>query len=161
MKLTRWSITAGLILVGFACRASTAPKSSTVVGANLVRLTVTPSATEVARGVPMTFHVSLVNEGGSPLTLHFSDSCQINPYIQNEAGQTVLPVGGGWGCATVLTDLTLMPGKGVVRDYVWTGSTEFRSELPLRPLPSGKYFFSAEVPSSEITLRATVPVVLD
>ena len=131
-----------------------------MIGENLVRLTVSSSAGEVVRGAPVTFHVTLTNEGSAPLTLHFTDSCQINPYIQDESGKTVLPYGGTWGCATVLTNLTLDPGAGIDRDYVWTGSTAFRSEMPLRPLPPGKYFFSAEVPANETTLRSTVAVIL-
>jgi hypothetical protein len=157
MKLTRWFAAAVTVL---ACSESTAPKSSTVIGENLVRLTVTSSAGEVLRGTPVTFHVRLVNEGSAPVTLHFRDSCQINPYIQDESGKTVLPDGGRWGCATVVTNLTLTPGTDVVREFVWTGSTEFRSEMPLRPLPMGAYYFSAEVPAEEITLRATVAVIL-
>jgi hypothetical protein len=160
MKLTRWSAVAVTCVIAFACQRATAPESSTVIGENLVRLTVSSSASEVVRGTPVTFHVSLTNEGSAPLTLHFSDSCQINPYIQDESGKTVVPTSGGWGCLTVLTDLTLTPGNEVVRDFVWTGSTTFQSEMPLRPLPAGKYFFSAEVPANETTLRSTIPVNL-
>jgi hypothetical protein len=131
-----------------------------MIGANLVRLSVSSSATEIVRGSPVTLQVRLSNEGASPVTLHFSDSCQINPSIQNSAGQTVLPEGGSRGCATVLTDLTVTPGNDVVREFVWTGSTAFQSEMPLRPLPVGQYFFTAEVPASEGKLKATVPVTV-
>jgi hypothetical protein len=104
--------------------------------------------------------VSLVNEGSEATTLHFGDSCQIIPTIRNAAGEIVVPGGGGWACLTVITHLTLIPGQPVVREFVWTGSTEFRSELPLRPLPPGKYFFTAEVPQGEATLRVTTEVAL-
>ena len=160
MRLAGRAVIAALCIVAFACREATTPNSNSVVGGNLVRLTAASSASEVARGDPVTFHVILTNEGSAPVTLHFSDSCQINPYIQDQSGKTVLPGGGGWACLTVLTDLTLVPGKDISRDYIWTGSTEFRSEMPLRPLPAGKYLFSAEVPANETTLRATVAVTL-
>lgn len=162
MKLGRWfgAAAAGLVIVVLGCQEAVSPKSSTVIGENLVRLTVTPTATEVVRGSPMTFHVSLENEGSTPVVLHFRDSCQINPYIQDQLGKTVLPVGGWWICTGALTTLTVAPGADVSRDFVWTGSTEFRSELLLRSLPPGKYFFSAEVPADEVTLRATIPVTL-
>jgi Intracellular proteinase inhibitor len=160
MKLARWSAAAALVIAVVGCREATSPKSSTVIGANLVRLTVTSSTSEVVRGAPVTFHVSLMNEGATPVVLHFRDSCQINPYIQDQLGKTVLPEGGWWGCAAALTNLTLNPGNDVARDFVWTGSTEFRSEMPLRPLPAGGYYFSAEVPADEVTLRATVSVRL-
>ena len=162
MKLGRWfaAAAAGLVLVVLGCQEAVSPKSSTVIGENLVRLSVTPSASEVARGAPMTFHVSLENQGSTPVVLHFRDSCQINPYIQDRLGKTVLPENGWWICTGALTTLTVAPSSEVVRDFVWTGSTEFRSELLLRSLPPGKYFFSAEVPADEVTLRGTVPVVL-
>jgi intracellular proteinase inhibitor BsuPI len=158
--ICRW-LAAAMVLVALGCRESTAPASSSVIGGNLLRLTVTSSASEVARGMPVTLQVRLANEGASPITLHFNDACQINPYILNSLGKTVLPEGGWRGCAGVLTNLTVTPGTDIVREFVWTGSTAFRSEEPLRPLPTGKYFFSAEVPSNEVTLRATLPVILN
>jgi hypothetical protein len=60
----------------------------------------------------------------------------------------------------VLTQLTLVPGQPVVREYVWTGSTEFQSEMPLLPLSPGKYFFTAKVPANEATLTVTTQITL-
>jgi hypothetical protein len=160
MKLFRWSVAAAVCVAVFGCSEATSPRSSSVLGGNLVRLTVSLSAGEVTRGTPVTLHVKLVNEGGSTVTLHFNDACQVNPYIQDRTGKTVLPNDGGWACAAVLTDLTLQPGRGIDRDYVWTGSTDFSSEMPLRLLPPGRYFFSAEVPANETILRATVELLL-
>jgi hypothetical protein len=108
----------------------------------------------------MTFRVTLLNEGAEAATLHFGDSCQIVPTIRNAGGQIVLPSGGGWACLTVITQLTLLPGEPVIREYVWTGSTAFQSEMPLGPLPPGTYLFTAEVPQGEATLKATTQVTL-
>ena len=143
-----------------ACSDATAPISSTQLGANQVRLTVSASSSEVTRGTPVNLHVTLVNEGMEAVTLHFGDSCQINPYIRNLGGEIVLPGGGAWGCLTVLTSLTLAPQGSVSRDYIWRGSTDFASEMPLRPLPAGRYFFSAKVPAGEMTLSAGIGITL-
>lgn len=160
MNLVRWTAVAGMVVVIGGCGDATAPISNSQIGANQVRLTVSASASEVTRGSPVNLHVTLVNEGTQPVTLHFGDSCQINPYIRNAAGEIVLPGGGAWGCLTVLTSLTLAPQGSVSRDYAWTGSTDFASEMPLRPLPAGVYFFSAKVPAGEMTLSAGVAITL-
>jgi hypothetical protein len=158
MNLIRWTAVAGVVIATGACSEATAPSSSARVGDIL--LTVSSSSAEVVRGSPVTFRVNLVNEGTEAATLHFGDSCQINPTIRNAFGEIVLPEGGAWGCLTVLTQLTLLPGQPVVQEFVWTGSTAFQSEMPLRSLPPGKYFFTAKVPSGETTLSATTPVTL-
>ena len=160
MNLLRWTVVSGMLFVIGACSDATAPLSSTQIGANQVRLTVSASSSEVTRGTPVNLNVTLVNEGTQPVTLHFGDSCQINPYIRNADGTIVLPAGGGWMGMTVLTDLTLGPQESVSRDFVWRGSTDFASEMPLRPLPVGRYFFSAKVPAGEMTLSAGVGITL-
>jgi hypothetical protein len=157
MNLIRWTAVAGALVIA-GCSQATEPNATAKVGA--LRLSVSGSSAEVAPGTPVTFRVSLVNEGSEATTLHFGDSCQIIPTIRNAAGEIVVPGGGGWACLTVSTHLTLIPGQPVVREFVWTGSTEFRSELPLRPLPPGKYFFTAEVPQGDATLRVTTQVAL-
>jgi hypothetical protein len=160
MNLLRGIAVAGMLVVIGGCTDATAPISSTQLGANQVRLTVSASSPEVTRGSPVKLHVTLVNEGTQAVTLHFGDSCQINPYIRNAAGEIVLPGGGAWGCLTVLTSLTLAPFESVSRDFVWAGSSDFVSEMPLRPLPAGMYFFSAKVPAGEVTLSAGVGIAL-
>jgi hypothetical protein len=158
MNLIRWTAVAGLVVATGACGGATGPDAIARLGD--IRLSVSSSSGEVVRGSPVTFRVALVNEGTEAATLHFGDSCQINPYLRNAVGEMVLPTGGGWGCLTVITQLTLLPGQPVVREYVWTGSTSFQSEMPLRFLPPGRYFFTAEVPQGEATLRATTEITL-
>ena len=158
MNLIRWTAVAGMVAASGACGGAIEPDATDEFGD--IRLSVSRSSAEVVRGSPVTFRVDLVNEGTEAATLHFGDSCQINPIIRNSVGEIVLPTGGRWGCATVLTQLTLLPGQPVVREYVWTGSTAFQSEMPLRSLPPGRYFFTAEVPQGEATLRATTEITL-
>jgi hypothetical protein len=161
MNLTRWFAGAAIVVGVGGCGGATAPDSSIVVGENQVRLTISSSASEVNRGTPVTFQVRLSNEGAAPVTLHFRDSCQINPYIRDRFGKILLPANGGWICLGALTELTLSPAEVVARQFVWTGSSAFQSEEPLRSFPAGKYFFSVEIPAAEGMLRATVPVALD
>ena len=167
MNLIRWTAVAGMLVATGACSEAIAPTSSTTVGANLVRLTVSASSTEVVRGSLATVEITLVNEGSEPVTLHFGDSCQILPYLRNGFGKVVIPEVGGWGCLTVLTQLTLLPQQPVVRQYFWIGTAAFLTQRPMFSLPPGprflspgKYFLSAEVPSAEAMLRATTEVTL-
>ncbi len=134
MNLFRWTAIAGILFAIGGCGDATAPISSSQVGANHLRLTVSASASEVTRGSPVNLHITLVNEGTQAVTLHFGDSCQINPYVRNATGEIVLPGGGAWACLTVLTSLTLAPQGSVSRDYVWRGSTDFASEMPRQRL---------------------------
>jgi len=157
MNLIRWTCIAGMVVLTAACSEATEPSSAKV---GVIRLSVSSSSDEVVRGSPVTFRITLVNEGAEAATLHFGDSCQIVPTIRNAWGEVVLPSGGHWGCLTVITHLTLLPGEPVIQEYVWTGSTAFQSEMPLRPLPPGTYFFTAEVPQGQGTLKATTQVVL-
>lgn len=161
MNLSCRSALVALSIGTLGCHDAFAPTSSTEVGPNLVRLTVSASASDVPRGLPTTIRATVANDGSESVTLHFRDSCQINPYVRNAAGEIVLPAGGGWGCAAMLTDLTLPPGKSVTREFIWTGSDSFGTEMPLRSLPAGKYLFSVEVPASEGALRATVGITLE
>jgi intracellular proteinase inhibitor BsuPI len=158
MNLIRWTAVAGIVVATGACSGAIEPDATDRFGA--IRLSVSSSSAEVVRGSPVTLRVDLVNEGSETATLHFGDSCQIIPTIRNASGEIVVPFGGGWACLTVYTKLVLLPGEPVVREFVWTGSTAFQSEMPLRPLPPGKYFFTAEVPQGEATLRATTEVTL-
>jgi hypothetical protein len=158
MKLVGWMAIFAIAVADTGCNNFPEPTAVTQIGANLVRLTVSPSAREVVRGSPVTFTISLVNEGSESLTLHFSDSCQINPLIRNRLGDALLPPGGRWICATVLTQLTLLPGQPVVRTYVWTGGEAFNPREPVPSLPPGNYLFTAEVPAFEGKLSASVQI---
>jgi hypothetical protein len=141
------------LISALGCSSSTEPLSSIDVDGTRISLAATASGSEIVGTSPVTFTVRLVNEGAKSVTLHFNSGCQILPYIRSSIGRLVLP-DGGWGCTGALSQLTLAAGESVVREYVWTGSTDFRSEMPLRPLPSGRYLFSAEVPAQEAMLRS-------
>jgi hypothetical protein len=157
MKLACGFVAAFFVLGAAACEDPAAP-SSVVVEDNVVRLTATASARELVAGTPVTLRVTLTNEGTKSVTLHFNSGCQILPYIRDERGVNVIPE-GGWMCTAALSELTLAPGQAEIQEYIWTGSTAFRSEMPLRPLPPGQYYFAAEVDSREGKLQ-TAPIEL-
>ena len=147
-----------LVLGGATCQDPVAP-SSVRVEDNLIRLTATADRREVVAGTPVTLRIVLTNEGTRAVTLHFNSGCQILPYIRDTRGINVVPDGGGWICTAALSELTLAPGQAETREYKWTGSTAFQSEMPVRPLPPGRYYFAAEVESREGKLR-TEPIEL-
>ncbi len=143
-----------LLSVTTGCQNPTSPASSTIIDGNRVRLTTSASAREVAAGTPVVLRITLTNEGAEAVTLHFRAGCQILPYLRRSRGEFAIPSGGGYICTAALTQLSLAPGESRVREHVWTGSTAFQSEMPLVPLARGRYYFTAEVPADEATLRS-------
>ena len=158
MKLFSASAFSVLVLGTAACQNPAAP-SSTIIDDNLIRLTATASASDVVPGTPVTLRITLTNEGTRSVTLHFNSGCQILPYIRDARGANVIPDGGGYGCTAALTQLTLAPGHSEIREYKWTGSNAFQSEMLLRPMPPGRYYFTAEVEANEAKL-STEPIEL-
>ena len=158
MKFFCGFVLTSLLLGAATCQDPVAP-SSVHVEENLIRLTASAAPREFVAGTPVTLRIALTNEGTRPVTLHFNSGCQILPYIRDARGVHVIPEGGGWMCTTALTELTLAPGRPEIREYKWTGSTAFQSEMPLRPMPPGRYYFTAEVEAGEVKLR-TEPIEL-
>ena len=147
-----------LLLAVASCSNPSSGPSSTIIDNSLIRLTTSASAGVIEAGSPVTLRASLKNEGSEAITLHFGDSCQILPYIRNDRGERVIPAGGGWGCLTVITQLSLAPGQSKVHEYslkkaesglAGTRLVELQFELP-----AGRYFFTAEVPAPGVTLRS-------
>ena len=160
MNLSCRGVAVALLIGTLGCHDPFGASSNTQVGANLVRLTVSASTSEVARGSPVTIHATLTNDGTQAITLHFRDTCQILPYMRNALGEIVLPADGSWGCGAMLTDLTLTPGQSVTQDFVWTGGDSFGTQMPLFFLPTGRYLCTVEVPALEQFLRASVAITL-
>ena len=140
---------AGAVLV--ACGAS--PTGPSQQGP--LRLTASITRTVVPAGETATITFLLENLGSDAVTLHFSDSCQLMPYIASSFGLIVYPAGGSWACATVLTSLTLPAGGTKTVDVqVRAGAA---ASSPYVALGAGDYSASARVPSSEYKLQ-TDPV---
>jgi hypothetical protein len=81
------------------------------------------------------------------------------PFVaERSTGRVVHPAGGSWGCATVLTTLTLVPGEARVDPI--TVST--MSALPeVVKLPAGDYVIYAKMDEAKYHLQsASIPFTL-
>ncbi len=124
-------------------------------------LTLSVTRSAIRGGEPDTITVALANTTNQIVSLHFASGCQLLPYITNDRGSLVLPPGGAWVCTANLSQLDLAAGDRRTSTFVWTGSTEFASEMPLLPLPTGTYSIYATLSAQEVHLAAKpVPVQL-
>ena len=122
-------------------------------------LTVLPVPTFVATPGTAMFSIALKNTGSETVTLNFPSSCQVMPFVaERSTGRVVHPAGGSWGCATVLTTLTLVPGEARVDPI--TVST--MSALPeVVKLPAGDYVIYAKMDEAKYHLQsASIPFTL-
>ena len=122
-----------------------------------LRLTATIDKIQLAPGATAVATFRLENTGSTAVTLDFSSSCQVMPFIAlRPSNQIVHPAGGGWACATVLTQLTLAPNSAHDVQLQVIG----RDARPgLVTLPPGDYAFFARVESTQHALQSA-PVSL-
>lgn len=131
-----------------ACGAS--PASPSEQGPLRLTAAITRSVIPAGETAKITFR--LENLGSDTVTLHFSDGCQLMPYIANAAGQIVYPEGGGWGCTLAITSLTLQPGGAKTVDVQVRAAAQ--ASYPYVALGAGDYSAHAKVPSSEYKLQS-------
>ena len=98
----------GLASILAAC-GTASPTSPSEQGS--LRLTASVNRSVIPAGEVATLTFRLENGASHTVTLNFSDSCQLMPYVASASGSIVYPPGGGWYCATVVTSLTLQPGE--------------------------------------------------
>ena len=122
-----------------------------------VSLSLSVSREVIQAGQLDTITIVLRNTTNRAVTLSFGSGCQLLPYIADARGTVVLPSGGAWMCTAIVTTLTLAPGETRSSILVWTGTTEFASEMPLRSLPPGRYSIWARLPAGQVQLQ-TPPV---
>ncbi len=136
--------------LAFAVACGSSPTSPSLERS--LRLTVSISRSVVPAGETATITYRLQNVGPSAQTLHFSDSCQLLPYISSGYGLIMYPEGGSWMCATAITSLTLAPGD-VKTEQVYVGSAA-QGPYPYVHLGQGDYSAYARVPSSALQLQS-------
>jgi hypothetical protein len=122
-------------------------------------LTITPTPARLGALNTALFFVTLKNTGSETVTLNFPSSCQVMPYVaERSTSKIVHPAGGAWGCATVLTTLTLVPGEARIDPI--TVST--MSALPeVVKLPAGDYVIYAKMDEAKYHLQsASIPFTL-
>jgi hypothetical protein len=106
-----------------------------------LRVSLSPLPTFV--GGASVFAIRLENISDSPVHLTFPSSCRLLPYFTDRAGRAVTPLGGGFACLTVITQLTLNPGVAVIEPYTVRAGTS--PESPYVVLPPGDYTIRGRV----------------
>ena len=130
-------------------------------------LTLAASPASIAPGDTARLVARLANHNDHAVRLDFSTGCQILTHVESAEGRVVYPYGGGWGCTTALTSLTLAPGE--VREQVlrWTGQSydhDRQTFAPVySPLPAGSYrayaVLSGSLGADRVELRSNTETV--
>lgn len=135
-----------LILAGLMLAACGGSSPSSPSDSSALRLTASISQSLLEPGDIATLTFRLENAGSDTVTIQFPSACQVKPYIERPPGTVVYPGGGEWGCAQVLTSLTLAPGGSKVEELrVRGGLSEMSSAFGL---PSGDYAAYARIDGS-------------
>ena len=101
----------------------------------VVLTTVEAAPTVVAAGSTVQLTLSVSNRGGSPVTLHFADTCQLLYIVRDDGG---VRVSGDFPCGAFPTDLTLQPNETVQKTFEWrTVRPQASGSIPLS---SGEYW---------------------
>ena len=80
------------------------------------------SATQLPLGASDTIAVTITNTNSYAVTLN-AGGCPLLFYVTDSRGVTVVPSGGGWYCVAIFTRMTLAPGVGQTRTFVWQTNT--------------------------------------
>ena len=83
------------------------------------------------------FSIRVENISQSVVNLTFPSSCQVLPHFTDRDGRAVSPVGGGFACLTVISNLTLQPGASFIRTYTVKPGTAPDAQFLV--LPPGEY----------------------
>jgi hypothetical protein len=100
--------------------------------------------TRLAPGDTATATFTLRNVSSQTITLGFSSSCQILPYVTDRRTQQIVhPRGGGWVCLTMVTGLTLAPGESSTQQVQVRAANA--ATHPFVALPPGEYETYAQI----------------
>lgn len=143
------------ISCGFTGCSQTPTAPSAIVeplrfSAHLNQSLITPATTGT-----LTFR--LENLTGETVTLNFATSCQINPYVTESASNAVVfPQGGGWGCASVVTEM-ILPARSAATKEVMLVSSPAPVYLPgpqVLGLPTGDYAAYGTIDHAKYQMRS-------
>jgi hypothetical protein len=139
--MRRWP---GLVLASALLAAGCGATVTSPTPAGPLRLTAEQLPGFIIGAEPLTsFTVRVENIGQAAVDLTFPSSCQILPSFTNRGGQPVTPVGGGFACATVITNVTLRPGQSL--SQVFTVKAGDAPQGQSIVLPSGDYTLVARL----------------
>lgn len=146
-----------LLLIGVAC-SDELTRSDRAMG---LVLETSVSSESIEQGEVDTITVTLTNTTSSSISLDFNSGCQIRVFIIDEAGRIVVPPGGSWLCAGVLTSRTVPPHEAQSEQFEWAGGTDLSPDTREGRLPSGPYRVYATLEADEVSLTTErVPVQL-
>lgn len=135
------------------------PQQETVsVDGDALKLSLSVEPRTIARGDTARIQITVRNT--SDRTVHLeAGGCPLLYYIENAAGDVVVPEGGDWICTMILQLIDLAPGEARERSEAWTGDScrWVDGERQCSPLPAGEYFvyatFRAREGEKEVSLR--------
>ena len=115
-------------------------------------LRVSVSQLPTLAGGTAVFAIRVENISDSVVNLTFPSSCEVLPYFTDRAGRAVTPVGGGFACLTVITQLSLSPSASFIRPFtVKPGSTP---EAQFVVLPPGEYTIRGRLEDTSYKLES-------
>jgi hypothetical protein len=103
-----------------------------------------------APGDTARLEIAVRNTGNRTLQLE-AGGCPLLYYIEDTAGEVVVPGGGDWVCIMILQILELAPGEARERVETWAGAScpQVNPEQGCSPLPPGEYRVYATFRASE------------
>lgn len=127
-----------------------------------LRLEVTVARSVIAIGDTTAAVITLRNLSAHLITVTFSSSCQILPYIRAQPSDTIVyPRGGEWGCLAVITELVLAPRAERHEALLIRGGTGTDAGFRGIALERGEYRIHATLASGEYPLHADpVPLTI-
>lgn len=137
-----------LLLICVAC-SDELTRSDRVMG---LVLETSVSSESIEQGQVDTITVTLTNTTSSTISLNFNSGCQFRVFITDMSGRIVVPPGGSWVCAGVLTARTLPPHETQSEQFEWAGSTNLSPDTRAGRLPSGLYRVYATLDADEVSL---------
>ena len=134
------------------------PQEAVSVDGVALRLSLSVEPRTIAPGD--TARIQIVVRNTSERTLHLeAGGCPLLYYIENAAGEVVVPEGGDWICTMILQLIDLAPGAAREHSETWAGEScrWVDGERQCTPLPAGEYrvyaTFRAREGAREVSLR--------
>lgn len=123
-----------------------------------LRLTARVDQTVLSTGERATALIyRLENLTANTLTLTFATSCQINPYVMESGSNAIVyPQDGGWGCASVVTEMILPAFSAAVRqvNVIPAPARVYLPGAQILGLPVGDYATYATIDHARHQMRS-------
>jgi len=138
-------------LASAACTQSpTVPK----IEEQVIGLSIGVSDSVLVAGKLDTIRVTVTNTLDQLVRISFPTTCQVKVYIRNSSGNVVLPSGGDYQCAGIISQLTIAAKGTTVLPFVWSGGQSFLPPDPTQKLPFGVYYVTASLDTDGLSLIA-------